>query len=384
VVLFSLGFTTAGSVLAQDTPKPIVIGEEHSIRSAILNEDRRILIGKPVSYDRGEARYPVLFVLDGPDHFHHTTGATQFLARNGFMPEVLVVAIPNTDRTRDLTPPSQDPVAAQQMPTHGGAASFRAFIADELVPWLDATYRTRPYRMLVGHSFGGLFAIDTLVARPELFNAYIAISPSLQWNEQRLVEQAEAFFDGTPELKAALFMTAGNEGNALLGGARKLAGVLDEKAPKGFEWHFEHMPAETHGSVPLRSTYQGLEFIFADWFMRNAREVYESYGIEAVESFYDKSDEKYGFDRGVPDQAVAAIAQPLFAEGRFDEVADLLSRYRETLRPPPPFLIALANGYRDRGNMDRAIEWYRRVLETDTGNEAARKALAELGQSVSD
>jgi len=371
----------ANPVVAQEAPKEIVIGEERSIHSAILNEDRPFLVGKPASYDRSETRYPVLVVLDGREHFHHTTGVTQFLARNQLMPEALVVAIPNTDRTRDMTPPSADPVAAQQMPTHGGAANFRAFIADELIPWLDANYRTHPYRILVGHSFGGLFAIDTLLARPDVFDAYIAISPSLQWDRQALVDRADTFFGETEELNAALYMTAGNEGNALLGGVRKLSGVLDEKAPDGFAWHFEHMPVESHGSVPLRSTYAGLEFVFADWVLRDTLEVYESYGIEAIERFYDKSDLKYGLNRGVPDNAIAAIAQPLAGEGRFDEVADLLARY-EKVRPPLPFVLRLAGGFREQGKTDRAIEWYRRALAADAGNAAARQALAELGQKV--
>ena len=372
-----------GPALAQEAHKEIVIGEERTLHSDVLEEDRMLMIGKPASYERGEQRYPVLFVLDGPDHFHHTTGLTKFLARNGLMPEVLVVAVANTDRTRDMTPPSKDPVAAQQMPTHGGAANFRTFFADELIPWMDANYRTHPYRILVGHSFGGLFAIDTLVTRPELFNAYIAISPSMQWDGQHLVDQADAFFGDTKELKATLFMTAGNEGNALLGGARKLAGVLDEKAPDGFEWHFEHMPAESHGSVPMRSTYQGLEFIFSGWLMRDPLVTYNSSGIEAIERFYEKRDTKYGLALGVPDQALAAIAQPLLAEGRIEEVADLLTRYQR-IRPPPPFLLRLAGAFREQGKNERAIEVYRRVLDVDSANAAARTALTELGQRAAD
>ena len=381
-LLFSPLPAATTSALAQDTPKEIVIGEERSIHSAILNEDRRILVGTPANYEQGDARYPVMFVLDGDAHFHHTTGLTKALAWNRFVPDLLVVAISNTDRTRDLTPPSRDPIAAQQMPTHGGAANFRSFVGDELIPWVDANYRTRPYRILVGHSFGGLFAIDTLLTRPELFNAYIAISPSLQWDDQHLVERADAFFDATKELNSTLFMTAGNEGNALLGGVRKLSGVLDEKAPHGFAWHFEHMPAESHGSVPMRSTYQGLEFVFADWTMRNAFDTYESYGLDAIDGFYAKRDKKYGFDGGFPNQTIAQLVQRLLVARRFDDAADVLSHYRGKLRPPLELLFRLANGFREQGKPGQAIEWYRQALEADAGNEAARNALAELGQNV--
>lgn len=232
------------------------------------------------------------------------------------MPEMLVVAIENTDRTRDMTPPTQEPRFAERMPTNGGAAGFRAFIADELVPWLDENYRTRPYRILVGHSFGGLFAIDFLVTRPDVFNGYIAISPSLQWNEQRLLDRVEAFFDDTDELNASLFMTAGNEGGGLVGGARKLAGILEEKAPAGL--------------------------------------------------------------------ALASIGIPLREEGRLDELFGLLDRYRDTIQPPPPFLVQLAGQFRETGRAEQAVELYRLVLEADPDNEAARRALDELGNDHSD
>lgn len=362
----------------------IAIGERISIFSEVLDEERTIRVGTPLNYDETDERYPVMFVLDGDVHFHYTTGLTGFLAFNQFAPNMLVVAVENTERARDLTPAAQDPEIVDQVPTQGGAENFRSFFADELIPWVEENYRARPYRILVGHSLGGLFAIDSLIARPELFNAYIAISPSLQWDGQRTVERAEAFFDDTQELDAALFMSVGNEGGALLGGTRKLAGILDEKAPEGLEWHFEHMPSETHGSVPLRSTYQGLEHIFSDWVLREPLETYNRYGIEAVERFYAESDEKYGYDRGVPESAVASIGSPLLQQGRIDEVYDLLVRYRDTVEAPPPVLVQLANGFRERDETDRAIELYRQALETDPDAEAAQQALTELGSDFSD
>jgi uncharacterized protein len=384
--VFSL-FASCLLVAAQNAvhaQEDIIIGERISIFSEILDEERTIRVGKPFNYDQGDERYPVMFVLDGDVHFHHTTGLTGFLAFNQFVPSLLVVAIENTQRARDLTPPSEDPEVIAQVPTHGGAENFRSFLAEELIPWLEENYRTHPYRILVGHSLGGLFAIDSLISRTELFNAYIAISPSLQWDGQRTVGRAEAFFDDTQKLNASLFMTVGNEGRALLGGVRKLAGVLDEKAPEGFEWHFEHMPLETHGSVPLRSTYQGLEFIFSDWVMRDLLQTYNRYGIEAVERFYAERDQKYGYDGGVPEPAVASIGSELLQAGRLDELHDLLVRYRDTVQAPPPVLMRLAGGFRERGEADRAIGLYRQALEVNPNIEEARQALTELGSDFSD
>jgi predicted alpha/beta superfamily hydrolase len=372
---------TVTSARAADLPKDIVIGETVVIRSEVLNENRTILIGKPGDYDQGDAAYPVLILLDGDDHFHHTTGLANRLARDQLMPGVLVVGVTNTARARDLTPPAVDPRVVEAVPGSGGAASFRSFIADELMPWLDDNYRTHPYKILVGHSLGGLFAVDTLLERPELFDAYIAISPSLQWDEQRLVERAKtAFEDGHPP-NVTLFMTAGNEGGPLLGGVRKFAAVLGEKVPQGLDWRFEHMPLESHGSVVLPSTYEGLKFVFADWTIPDPLDTYNRYGVGAIDRFFEKSNEKYRYDRGVNEQVAAPIARQLVDAGRLDEVTELLEHYWDVLKPPARFLERIANGYRERGQADRAIELYELALEVEPDSASARQALTELADA---
>ena len=145
---------------------------------------------------------------------------------------MLVAGIGNTDRTRDLTPQTEK--KEEKEGSSGGADTFLKFISDELIPWVDKNYRTQSYRLLTGHSFGGLVA------------------------------QADTFFEGTEHLNKDLYMTMGNEGGAMLGGVRKLAGVLDEHAPPDFRWNFRWMNEEDHGSVPLRIRTQSGRIETAD------------------------------------------------------------------------------------------------------------------------
>ena len=376
----------AANATAQSVSKPVVIGEELTLYSSVLKEERVLFIGKPLNYETSTERYPVLFLLDGGTHFHHTTATTRFLASNQFAPEMLVVAIGNTDRTRDLTPPSQDPAVTRTAPTHGGAAGFQTFIADELVPWLDKNYRTRPFRVLVGHSFGGLFAIHSLITRPDLFNAYIAISPSLQWDSQQVVKRAQEFFARTDKLNVSLYITSGNEGGVQVG--RKLTGVLQERTLDGFSWHYEPMPLESHGSVPNRSTYQGLEFVFSDWTLRDPFETYNKYGIEAVENFFAASEKKYGMGRAVRDRVTPRIALELESAGRLDEIMALLSRnvFRfgaNSVQPPASYLVRIADQYLAKGRTEKAVEVYQLALEAEPGNDAAKQALTKLGIELS-
>ena len=123
---------------------------------------RTLLIAKPAGYGNGTDRYPVLYLLDGETHFRYTAAIVDFLAANDRIPQMLVVGIVSGDsrkRTHDLTPPSTAESDNRFSPGNGGADAFLSFLAGELIPYVDQTYRTRPYRLLAGHSLGGLFGV---------------------------------------------------------------------------------------------------------------------------------------------------------------------------------------------------------------------------------
>jgi len=363
-VLIILAFSLLTRQLqAQPSGTPITIGEQFNIESTILGEQRSVIVGLPESYQSGDSSYPVLYVLDGAVFFHSTTGISEFLATNEFMPEMIVIAVNNTDRNRDMTPPSQEANEQQMFPTLGGAENFQRYFSEELMPWVEQHYRTQSYKVLIGHSLGGLFAIHTLTTRPELFNAYIAISPSMQWNAQRLVGQAEQFFAATPELPVSLYMTAGNEGGKLLGGVRKLSGVLDEAAPKDFLWQFDHLSLETHGSVPLRSIYQGLEFVFSNWLLRNPYETYTRYGMSSIEQFYALGDQRYGVNRGIPTMTVSYLLGSMVRNGDLGGAMEMMSMPTVAQNALGGQFGFLGNMLRDKSDQASATHFYCLALQ---------------------
>ena len=91
----------AGLAVAGD---PIVIGERVTLESKVMGEQRTVLVSTPPTYGQTQERYPVLYMTDGDAHLTHTRGTVDFLVRNGLMPDVIIVGVTNTDRTRDLTP----------------------------------------------------------------------------------------------------------------------------------------------------------------------------------------------------------------------------------------------------------------------------------------
>jgi predicted alpha/beta superfamily hydrolase len=367
----------ARRVAAQSGGDPVTIGEWRTIDSEILGEERRVIVSTPDGYEEGDGRYVAIYLLDGDFHFSHTVGLVDFLVANDLMPPAIVIAVPNTDRTRDLTPPTRedDP----QFATAGGADDFIAFFRDELTPFIDAAYRTSGYRALIGHSFGGLFALHTLVHEPDLFDAFIAISPSLQWDDQRLVEQTEAFFEERGDLDMTLYMTVGNEGSALLGGVLKVAGILEEHAPNGFEWDSRVMKDETHGTVVHRSTRQGLEFVFGRWGLKHPLPLYDREGIDGMLAWLEASSDRYGVERTVGPQAIYGLSIALLQHGRLDEARQALEYDQERFPPLPQFYDFIGSRYLERGDEAGAIACYTRAYELNPASEWARKALVDLG-----
>jgi uncharacterized protein len=286
VVLLSIGAATAAvsPAAAQSPPSnAITIGTIDSMRSATLKENRQYLVYTPPSYRDSTflpRRYPVLYLLDGDAHFHSVTGLVQFLSTgiNGtfVVPEMIVVAIPNTDRLRDLTPTHTDKdLSGQPAPalkTSGGMPNFFRFLKSELIPRIDSAYRTTPYRVFVGHSLGGIAVIDALYTMPETFNAYIAIDPSLWWDNRVLLRQARAYFGKSGLANKALFVGQANTINpedttlnVHYNSILQFNGILGSYNTSGLRYAYKYYPDDSHGSVPLMAEYDALRFIFSQY-----------------------------------------------------------------------------------------------------------------------
>ena len=146
-------------------------------------------------------RYPVVYLLDGDAHFYSVAGMIHQLSEvngNTLFPEMIVVGIPNTDRMRDLTPthsPTGYTGDSTGVGSSGGGEIFMSFIEKELIPYIDSLYPTAPYKVFIGHSLGGLTVINALLHHTRLFNSYIAIDPSMWWQNQLLLKQSGNILD---------------------------------------------------------------------------------------------------------------------------------------------------------------------------------------------
>lgn len=381
----SIGFLFFGFVcnssVAQEVSNSIVIGDRVEIYSEILGEERALLIGKPSSYESSADTYPVIYLLDGETHFHHVTGLTKFLERIEQIPEFLVVGIPNTDRNRDLTPDTSNARDKSEYPTHGGADKFLEFLNDELLPFVEKNYRTKSYNLLLGHSFGGLFALHSMLESPDTFDGYIVVSPSLQWDDQHLVSAMEDYFESESALVTDLYITKGNESPSLIPGLPRIKQALENNPREGFRWHIEELSEETHNSVPYRGIHRGIEFIFEEWVVQDYMSVFNESGLNGLIEHYRQSGKRFGYERSFPSGAILGLFGQLGSAGRLEEAAEVLSFYDSAFQPQAAFYEVLAEGYLQKGQGEQALKYFREASEIDFDNEHYKSVIRDLEQS---
>lgn len=337
-----------------------------TIKSSVLGEERAILVRTPPGYERNGQRYPVLYMTDGDAHMLHTSGTVAFLARNNRMPEMIVVGIPNTDRTRDLSPTHVAQAADNpnvRFPTSGGGDKFLKFIETELIPQIEKQYRTQPFRALAGHSLGGLFAVHAMFARPELFNAYIAVSPSLQWDNFVLIDRAKEFFKNRKDYNRTLFVTLGNEPGDIGDSFNLFREVLQKQQTKGFVWEAVQMQDEDHGSVVLRSHYAGLRKAFDGWqYPRDPNTGAIIGDFKAVEEHYSKLSERLGFQLLAPEPLVNQVGYQLMGAGKTDEAIAAFKWNVEHYPKSANVYDSLAEAYERSGKLELARPNYEKAV----------------------
>ncbi|MFT7252016.1 MAG: putative alpha/beta superfamily hydrolase, partial [Flavobacterium sp.] len=169
------------------------VGVLDSIYSESLKEHRKIYVQLPADYDPTKnQKYPVVYILDG-EVFLPTVNNVHTFYSGGFMPEMVLIGISNDkNRMRDLTTSKVTEMYGMPFEQENGEAyNFSKFIETELIPFVENKYPVTNFRTLIGHSYGGLFALYTLINHPELFSNYLAIDPSLDWDNQQLIREAK-------------------------------------------------------------------------------------------------------------------------------------------------------------------------------------------------
>ena len=275
-----------------------------SIYSNILKESREFWVKLPENFNpEDNVKYPVIYLLDG-----FSLKSTLETVYNNYwghyLPHMILVGVSNrNNRTRDLTISQVETRHGGQVDTEtGGADKFGAFLEKELIPFIDAEYPTTPYRTLIGHSYGGLFTIDMFLKNNALFKNYLAIDPSLEWDNQLIMNQVKQKLKTEDFSGKGLFISLAAEQLHMQNENITIENIMEDdteyslfarsiiefseftisQKQNRLKFSWKVYPEDLHGTVPLPAIRDGLIFLF-DWYQFKSPQKYNNPETTVVE-----------------------------------------------------------------------------------------------------
>lgn len=237
------------------------------ILSAYTNYEYRIDLYIP---DQLNVNTPVYYVLDGLSYFQYAKETIRLQSVNPLKTKIehaVVVGICHQEKDMkqrrffDFTGPAENVTYPDRMKNRipaevGGAVAFHQFIELECKPAVHAALPYTPTReILFGHSLGGYYSLWTLLHHPESFQAYIAISPSIWWNDYELMEKVQI----TPlPPSPTVFIAVGEQETFMVKDAKEMYHQLQTSIKK---INFYEGLEENHASIVPTSMSRAFRFM---------------------------------------------------------------------------------------------------------------------------
>lgn len=356
------------SILFAQKSEEIVIGNKHTIHSYILNQDRDIYIHLPEGYDDCVSHYPVIYVMDGENTFKSLSGLIDLNAWLRTIPKMIVVGIPNIDRYNDFMP------VVDSIPTSGNADKFVSFFNKELFPYIQKNYRTESFKILYGFSYLGMFAIHCFKNHPETFNAYIAGSPSLKHNIDKLCA------DGTPikklEKNHFLHISIGElESQEYIDNINRFTSYLETQSNDNLKWESYIVNGATHATnLPFSFSY-GLNYIFPEW-VKIQQVIYK--GMDSIEDHYANLSEKYGYTVKIPEDIFQMIGIYCLNNNRIDMSIEIFEKYTINYNTSYTAFNYLGKAQFAKKDFKKAEENFKKALELKPDYKEAEENLVKI------
>ena len=392
------------AVHSQNSQDQVVIGIIDTIHSKALNEKRVFWVYSPKTDPNsgyGKVTYPVVYLLDGDAHFSSVASMIRQLSEGftRFLPQMIIVGMLNTDRMRDLTPThikgSPDFKDSAIFKSTGGGEKFMAFLEKELMPHIDSTYATSPYRMFIGHSLGGLMVIDALFHYKNLFNAYVAIDPSLWYDDRNLMKQTGSLLSTVDFSKKSLYlaiantmkpgMDTGSVRQDVSNSSSHIRSILDfttllkQDKKSGLKWEYKYYGDDDHGSVPLIAEYDAMRFIFKNYRMPAWEVLTDSlYNTDsAVTTHFRNLSADWGYTVHPPEQFVNSLGYTFLQNKQFEK--SYLFFIMNVNNYPDSFNVydSMGDFYAAKGEKQKAKEYFEKALSI-RDNPGTREKLKKM------
>jgi predicted alpha/beta superfamily hydrolase len=226
----------------------------------------KITVALPGSYadSPSDKTYPVLYVLDSQWQFplfHTIVGA---IHHDGDMPEVIIVGISWQEKAGNLMALRNLDLTPTILPNQafsGGAKKFQNFFRNSLFPHIETSYKANQKRTVTGGSTSALFVYYTLLSKPDLFDGYIATSPTVSWDDKALMRiLAQSPINAIAQPKRAYLAWGSLEGAQDI---EDFARQLTVKNMTNLDFRYAPVINAGHAGVNAEGFTKGLQFIYA-------------------------------------------------------------------------------------------------------------------------
>lgn len=258
----------------------------------------------------------------------------------------------------------------------GGGENFLKFIETELIPYVDKNYRTQPYRILSGHSLGGLFAVYCKEAAPELFQSEIVISPAIYGGNMEILGRFSNFLKGHPKLASYMPVSLGNEPGGQLA-ADSLVSHLKQLAPKSFKWQYNIYKNEDHFSVGYKSMYDGLRFIYSDWFL-NPRDTAAVKCYQDIQTHFQRLSTEYGYDIRPGEDFMNECGYQRLNGGHIDQAIAIFAQNVKNHPNSSNAYDSLGEAYFLKGDSKAALDHYKKSVLLNPKNENGKNMIKKI------
>ncbi|MCS5489852.1 alpha/beta hydrolase-fold protein [Algoriphagus limi] len=368
------------------SPEEFIIGTRHQIFSNVLEEERSYWVSLPQSYHSPYSsykEYPILIILDGNAFFRHISGMVDFMSadsyRNRRIPEMIVVAVENVNRNRDFTP---DKIITRRPNDFGGGDNFLRFLEEELIPEIDQEYRTIPYRILFGHSLGGLLATHAYMKENTLFNAFIAADPSLgSWDAETMDQKLEKLTQNS--FDRFIYIATANWGKRNIRNRDRHVRLYESfhaKSEVEFPGELEYFEDENHALVPSIAFYKGISSVFEGYGI-DYREIQN---VDQLHKHFSILSDRLSFQFLPTEALVNQLGYSFLRRNDETEKRKAIEFFQLNTKNYPRSYNAfdsLAEAFEGVGDTDKAIINYQKSLELNPNNSHASERIATLEAS---
>jgi len=273
VPLMLLGAAAGLTQEAESPPYILPRSAVHTLPSEIVGDTFVVSFATPLGYMPGDGPLPVVVMTDADLAFAATAQIARLMQLRAEIPDFLLVGVGYGDlqtalvkRRRDLTPTSpSDRADCQRAPGCGGAERFLGFIQDELLPFIAARYEVSGDHTFVGNSLGGLFGAFSLINGPTTFRRYVLGSPSVSWDDRRLIRRAGTWRPALETGPSALFVGVGGEEGSVddvRAFVRAVVRAVEDSGPGSPFVALSVFDGERHMSAQPMVVARGLRIVF--------------------------------------------------------------------------------------------------------------------------